>query len=153
MKNTLIKFSSLFVFFVLASVVTVKAQQAAPNKETQQAKQAKQAEQAKQFQETCVRLKLTQEQEKQMRLVMKESRNEMKTLKEANKDKPKEEKQKLAMEQLQKTDAQVNSLLTAEQQVIWKQIKQERKAKMKQKREHQMKQNGVAEPEDLDGLL
>jgi Spy/CpxP family protein refolding chaperone len=148
MKNNILKTSVLLVLVTLLSFAPAMAQQP-----TSQPPLSKDAQRAQMFQEMVVRLKLNQEQEKQMRLIMKQSRNELKALKEANKDKPKAEKQKLLAEQMKKTDGQVNAILTDEQKVIWKQLKQEQKAKMMQKKEQQQKHKGASEMEEIDGIL
>ena len=148
MKSNILKTATFLVLAILASINPAMAQQP-----TSQQPLSKDAQRAQKFQEMVVRLKLNTEQEKQMRLIMKQSRNELKALKEANKDKPKEEKQKLLAEQMKKTDAQVNAILTDEQKVIWKQIKQERRAKMMQKKEQHQQHKGASEMEEIDGLL
>lgn len=156
MKTSILTLSTLLLLVFTLNSTQSNAQQKATElsaTDAQKIKSEQQAKQAQQFQQTVARLKLSQEQEKQMRLIMKESRNEIKALKEANKNKPKDEQKKIMTEQLQKTDTKVNAILTEEQKVVWKQIKQEHKVQMKQKREQHQQHKGATEMDEIESIL
>lgn len=106
---------------------------------------------AARFEEMSKKLNLTSDQQTKIKEIMTQNRNEMKALKEANKDKAKEEKRKVMLAQLKKADGQVNDVLDAKQKELYKQLKAERKKEMKEKRKERIKDQ--EELEDYQGIL
>lgn len=91
------------------------------------------------FADASKRLNLTADQQTKIKAVLSQNRTDMKALREANKDKAKDEKRKAMIDQMKKADGQVTAVLDAKQQQIYKQMKEEKKADMKTKRAERMK--------------
>jgi protein CpxP len=89
----------------------------------------------KKFAEASKRLNLTADQQEKIKAVMVQNKTEMKVLREANKDKTKEEKRAAMIGQLKKLDGQITAVLDAKQLATYKQMKAEKKSEMKKKRE------------------
>lgn len=150
MKNILSKASALLILLFVFQMTPTLAQQKSNPKQNPKSPSA---QQAKRFHETSKRLGLTPEQEKQMRTIMQENREELKALKAANKDKSAEEKHKLMLEQFNKTDQKVMAILNKNQQTEWAKIKEERKVQLMKKKEEHMKHKKEIEIEETEGLL
>jgi periplasmic protein CpxP/Spy len=104
-----------------------------------------------QFEEVSKKLNLTADQQTHIKAIMKQNHEAMKTLREANKSKAKEEQRKAMLEQMKKADGQINDVLDAQQKEAYKQLKAERKAAMQQKRKDKMKER--EEMEEYQGIL
>lgn len=108
------------------------------------------------FAKVSERLKLTTGQQTKLKEVMKQNREEMKTLREANKETAKAEKRKLMMAQMQKNDERINAILDDAQKAEYKKLKEEKKAELKAKRGERQrgKPEGNADDELMnEGLL
>lgn len=108
------------------------------------------------FAKVSERLKLTTGQQTQLKDVMKQNREEMKAVREANKDAAKPEKRKAMLAQLKKSDERINAILDESQKAEYTKLKEEKKAQMKAKRAERQKgkPQGDADDELMDeGLL
>lgn len=137
--------SSILCCIALLMVSVTNAQDKGQKQEVRKEKQAAR------FDEMSKKLNLTSDQQTKIKEIMTQNRTEMKALKEANKDKAKEEQRKAMLGQLKKADGQVNEVLDAKQKEQYKQLKAERKKEMKEKRKEKMKDN--EELEDYQGVL
>lgn len=121
----------------------------------QDAKKDRKARADSSFARISERLKLTTEQQTQLKEVMKQNRSEMKAVREANKDVAKPEKRKAMMEQLKKNDSRVSALLNESQKAEYEKLKAEKKEEMKKKRAEHNRRHDSGGSDDLldDGLL
>ena len=103
----------------------------------------------KRFKELSDRLQLTPDQQAKLKVIAKENRIEMKQLREAKKDAPKEERRAAMVAQLKKANNQVNAILTPKQQELYKQYKAEKKTE----KENKMKEKHLEKEELEDGRL
>ena len=87
------------------------------------------------FAKMSKRLNLSANQEIELKVIMKQNRNEMKSLKATVKNATKEEKRKAVIVQMQKNDERVKQVLNEQQKTEYDKIKAERKAKIKKRRE------------------
>lgn len=87
------------------------------------------------FAKMSKRLNLSANQEIELKVIMKQNRNEMKSLKASVKNATKEEKRKAVIVQMQKNDERVKQILNEKQKTEYDKIKAERKAKIKKRRE------------------
>ena len=109
------------------------------------------AQHEQKFKAVAEKLNLTADQQTKLKSVLMQRKTDMKALREANKDKPKEEKRKVMLDQLKKFDGQISSILDAKQLELYKQMKADKKAEMKKKREEHMKM--LEEMEGEEGLF
>ncbi len=135
----------------LLGTSTVLAQETAPPSSFDTKTHDRKEMHAQKFAEASKRLNLTAEQQTKIKAIMEQNKAEMKALREANKDKSKDEKRALMMAQLKKTDAQITPVLDAKQQEIYKQMKAEKKKEMQKKREEHMKEK--AEMDEYMGIF
>ena len=103
----------------------------------------------KRFKELSERLQLTTEQQTKLKAIAKGNRVEMKQLRDAKKDAPKEERKVAMVNQLKKVNDQINVILTPKQQELFKQYKSEKKTV----REKKMKEKLHEREEREDGRL
>jgi len=103
----------------------------------------------KRFKELSDRLQLTSEQQIKLKAIAKENRSEMKQLRDAKKEAPKEERKVAIVTQLKKVNDQINAILTPKQQELFKQYKSEKKTV----REKKMKEKLHEREEIEDGRL
>ncbi len=129
----------LFVAFLSAQSVSA---QDAKMSDTRKAKHEEK------FKAAAVRLNLTDDQQTKLKAVLQQNKTDMKALREANKDKAKEEKRKVMLEQMKKVNTQITALLDSKQMEIYKQMKEEKKAEMKKKHEEHMKMREEIEGEE-----
>jgi Spy/CpxP family protein refolding chaperone len=106
------------------------------------------AQHEQKFKVAAEKLNLTADQQTKLKALLEQNRAEMKALREANKEKPKEEKRKAMLEQMKKMDTQVSAILDSKQQELYKQMKAEKRAEMKKKREERMKMHEEMEGEE-----
>jgi Spy/CpxP family protein refolding chaperone len=135
----------------LLAVLFLATQASAQDAPSQPGRMAANKEQREQrFQEASKRLGLTSDQQSKIRTILDNSRAEMKAAREANKTKEisREAKREAMLEHMKKTDAQIKAVLDTKQQGIYEQMKAEKRAALKQKREEHMKQQ-----DDLDGAV
>jgi len=98
------------------------------------------------FAEASKKLNLTADQQTKIKAILEKNKEEMKALREANKTKTKEERRKVMVEQVKKTDAQIIGVLDAKQQAIYQQMKSDRKEEMKKKKaEHEEMQEELGD--------
>ena len=131
----------ILLFVSFACLQSISAQDANKNED-------RKAKHEQRFKAAAEKLKLTAEQQTKLKAVLLQNRTEMKTLRETNKDKAKDEKRKLMMEQLKKADGQISAILDSKQLELYKQMKEEKKASMKKKREEHMKMREEMEAEE-----
>ncbi len=108
------------------------------------------------FAKVSERLKLTEGQQTKLREVMKQNREEMKAVRESNKDAAKPDKRKAMLAQLKKSDERINGILDESQKAEYAKLKEEKKAQMKAKRAERQKakpQGGADDELMDDGLL
>ncbi|MES2558833.1 MAG: hypothetical protein V4590_03780 [Bacteroidota bacterium] len=133
---------TLLLLFVATACLQPALAQDAKNNDNRKAKHEQR------FKAASERLNLTTDQQAKLKAVLKQNKTEMKTLREANKDKAKDEKRKVMIAQMKKADGQVSAILDSKQQEIYKQMKEEKKAEMKKKREEHMKMKEELEGEE-----
>jgi periplasmic protein CpxP/Spy len=97
------------------------------------------AKQEEKFKAVAAKLNLTADQQTKLKAVLMQHKTDMKALREANKDKTKDEKRKVMLEQMKKLDTQISAILDSKQLEQYKQMKADKKAEMKKKREEHMK--------------
>lgn len=131
----------MLLFVTVACLQSVSAQDAAKNDDRKAKHEAK-------FKAAVAKLNLTDEQQAKLKTVLQQNKTEMKALREANKNKTKDEKRQAMMDQLKKADAQISAILDPKQMEIYKQMKEEKKAEMKKKREEHMKMREEIEGEE-----
>lgn len=94
------------------------------------------------------RLTLTADQQTKLKEVMKQNREEMKAVRESNKDAEKPEKRKAMVTQLKKNDERISALLDESQKAEYLKLKQEKKAQMKAKRPEHQKARSQGDADD-----
>lgn len=130
----------LLLLMAVACLQSVSAQDASKNDD-------RKAKHEEKFKAAAAKLNLTDAQQTKLKAVLLQNRTEMKALRQANKDKPKDEKRQAMLEQLKKADGQISAILDSKQLDIYKHMKEEKKAEMKKKREEHMKMHEEMEGE------
>lgn len=123
---------TLILFIVTASLVRAQEQNNGVN---QHKLKHKNMNKDSAFAKMSKRLNLSANQEIELKVIMKQNRNEMKSLKASVKNATKEEKRKAVIVQMQKNDERVKQVLNEQQKTEYDKIKAERKAKIKKRRE------------------
>ncbi len=100
------------------------------------------------FAKISQRLQLTPDQQTKLKEIMKQNRQEMKAIKEANKNADKATRRQAVMAQMKKADEQVKAILTDSQRVEYEKIKAERKAEMKKRKMERRDAKKKALPKD-----
>lgn len=98
--------------------------------------------------EFSTRLNLSADQETRIREIMKQSRTEMRTMRESKKDAPKEEKRTAMKDLKKKTDEKIKAVLDPKQQELYKQYKEEKRQERKNKMEQKKADPTLQELED-----
>ena len=112
-----------------------------------QGKQHKHMNNDSAFAKISTRLNLTAEQQTKLKEIIRKNREELKAVKEANKNATKEEKRKALVAQMKKGDEQIKAVLNDTQKAEYEKIKQERKGLMKKKNEQRKRNKKITKPE------
>lgn len=100
------------------------------------------------FAKISQRLQLTPDQQTKLKEIMKQNRQEMKAIKEANKNADKATRRQAVMAQMKKTDEQIKAILNDTQRAEYEKIKAEKREKMKQRRMEKRDAKKKALPKD-----
>ena len=104
------------------------------------------------FKEFSDMLALNADQQVKIKAIIKQNRMEMKQIREAQKDAPKEERRSAMTAQLKKSNDQINTILDPHQQELYKQYKADKKAE-RQKKMQERGDNGDGKEPIEDGLF
>lgn len=124
-----------------------------------QGKQHKHMNKDSAFAKISTRLNLSAEQQIKLKEIIRKNREELKAVKEANKNATKEERRKALVAQMKKGDEQIKAILNDTQKAEYEKLKQERKDLIKKKHEQRKRNKKITKPEpgteeDLEeGLL
>jgi len=124
-----------------------------------QGKQHKHMNKDSAFAKISTRLNLSAEQQTKLKEIIRKNREELKAVKEANKNATKEERRKAIVAQMKKGDEQIKAILNDTQKAEYEKLKQERKDLIKKKHEQRKRNKKITKPEpgteeDLEeGLL
>lgn len=124
-----------------------------------QGKQHKHMNKDSAFAKISTRLNLSAEQQTKLKEIIRKNREELKAVKEANKNATKEERRKALVAQMKKGDEQIKAILNDTQKAEYEKLKQERKDLIKKKHEQRKRNKKITKPEpgteeDLEeGLL
>lgn len=100
------------------------------------------------FAKISQRLQLTPNQQTKLKEIMKQNRQEMKAIKEANKNADKATRRQAVMAQMKKMDDQVNAILNDSQRAEYEKIKAERREEMKKRKMERKDAKKKALPKD-----
>ena len=112
-----------------------------------QGKQHKHMNKDSAFAKISTRLNLTAEQQTKLKEIIRKNREELKAVKEANKNATKEERRKALVAQMNKGDEQIKAILNDTQKAEYEKIKEERKDLMKKKNEQRKRNKKISKPE------
>jgi hypothetical protein len=132
--KTSIKLSAITLILLIGTALLVRAQEQ-KNGIKQHKLQHKNMNKDSAFAKMSKRLNLSPNQETKLKVILKQNRNEMKSLKASVKNATKEEKRKAVHAQIYKNDERVKQVLNEQQKTEYDKMKAERKAKMKKRRE------------------
>jgi periplasmic protein CpxP/Spy len=138
-KLTNMKTLMMSVKALMLAVLVVSGTQTFAQKKADKRHEINKEKREQHFAEASKRLNLTADQQTKIRAIVEQNKEESKALFKANKDKSKDEKRKVMVEQRRKFDSKIIAVLDEKQKAIYGQMKEEKKAKMQEKKAERQK--------------